>query len=136
LERMIRPRDKRQELVKCSLQESVEQHLHLLFTTSFGEFLADSNFGCGIWDNDFDNVTSDHKLKETIRLSLLNAIKDHEKRLRQVRVEITLQQKEIVTARTNATIKKRIDINVSAVFNSTNEKFNFLDIFFVGPLSY
>lgn len=132
----MHPREKRQELLKCSLQQSVKQHLHLLFTTSFGEFQGDTDFGCGIWDHDFDNVTSAYKLKEMIRQSLVEAIHEHEKRLRQVRVELTLVQEELVASKTTVSVKKRIDITVTAVFQSTNEKFHFLDSFFVGPLSY
>ncbi len=125
-----------QELGKSSLQQSVVQHLHLLLTTSFGEFAGDISFGCGIWDHDFDNVTSAHKLKELIRQSLLNTIQEQEKRLRQVRVEINLQQEESAESKNSKTIKKRIEIGISAILQATNEKFSFRDSFFVGPLSY
>src|ERR1700729_2811448 len=82
----------KKELHKCSLQQSVYQHLHLLITTGFGGFPADESFGCGIWDHDFDNVTSAHKLKEMFKQSLQQSILENEKRLTNVRVEIILRE--------------------------------------------
>src|SRR5450432_101799 len=84
-----------QEHPRSSLQQSVMQHLHLLLTTSFREFPGDENFGCGIWDHDFDHVTSAHKLKELIRQSLLKSIKEQEKRLGSVRAELMIVQEEL-----------------------------------------
>ena len=97
---------------KCTLQQSVIQHLHLLLTTSFGEFPGDERFGCGIWDHDFDNVTSVHKLKEIIRQSLLQTIQEHEKRLGNVRAELTIVQEELPESEGSIRrVKKRIIIS-------------------------
>jgi phage baseplate assembly protein W len=126
----------KQELPRCSMQQSVMQHLHLLLTTSFGEFPADEVFGCGVWDHDFDIVTSAHKLKEMIRLSLMTSITDQEKRLGNVRVEIVLKQEEVPSFQGGRRIKKKIDITVNGILKLTNERFSYRDSFFVGPLSY
>lgn len=120
---------------KCSMQQSVIQHLHLLLTTAFGGFPADERFGCGIWDNDFDNVTSAHKLREYIRETLYESISEQELRLGNVRVEIFLRQEE-VAGQSMRNIKKKIDVTISGVLLLTNEKLSFRDSFFVGPLSY
>ena len=127
---------RQQELPRCSLKESVMQHLHLLLTTGFGEFPGDESFGCGIWDNDFDNVTSAHKLREIIRQSLLQSIQQKEKRLTNVRVDLTLVQQELAGSNGMRRIKKRIDITVTGTLQLTNERIQFRDTFFVGPLSY
>ncbi|MEP7279980.1 MAG: GPW/gp25 family protein [Bacteroidota bacterium] len=132
LERVMR----QQEHPRCSLQQSVTQHLHLLLTTSFGEFPGDENFGCGIWEHDFDNVTSAHKLKELIRQSLLKSIQEQEKRLGNVRVELMILQEEMAEGLNARRVKKRINISVTGVLHSTNEPLVFRDGFFVGPLSY
>lgn len=127
----------RQEHPKISMQQSVLQHLHLLITTAFGEFPADLDFGSSIWDYDFDNVTSAHKLKELIRQSLLLAIQRYEKRLSNIRVELMILQEELQErSRGSSRVKKRIDISVTGILISTNERLNFRDSFFVGPLSY
>jgi len=127
---------RKEELPKCTLQQSVMQHLHLLLTTGFGEFPGDENFGCAIWDNEFDNVSSAHKVKEIIRQSLLQSIQQKEKRLSNIKVELTILQEELPEAGGIKSIKKRIDIIVTGVLQSTNERLQFRDSFFVGPLSY
>jgi|SRR5882757_2475231 len=126
----------KQEHAKCSLQQSVIQHLHLLLITAFGEFPADEGFGCGIWDHDFDNVTSAHKLKEFIRQSLLQSVQLHEPRLSNVRVEILLRQEEVSEGVDRHRVKKKIDVTIAGMLQSTNERLNYRDSFFVGPLSY
>lgn len=125
-----------QENPKCNLQQSVFQHLHLLLTTAFGGFPADERFGCGIWDNDFDNVTSTHKLKELFRQSLLQSIEEQEKRLVNVRVEVILRQEEQQNKEDEIRVKKKIDITITGLLLLTNERLAYRDSFFVGPLSY
>ena len=132
LEKVMR----QQEHPRSTLQQSVTQHLHLLLTTAFGEFPGDERFGCGIWDHDFDNVTSAHKLKELIRQSLMRSIQEQEPRLGHVRVELMIVQEELAEGANSRRIKKRINIAVTGILNSTNEQLVFRDSFFVGPLSY
>ena len=127
---------RKKKLKKCTPQESVMQHLHLLLTTGFGEFPGDENFGCGIWDHEFDNVSSAHKIKEIIRQSLLQAIQKKVKLLGNVRVEVNIIQEEVTEMGRARSIKKRIDIMVTGVLQFTNERLQFRDSFFIGPLSY
>jgi hypothetical protein len=126
----------RKDLDECSLYQSIWQHLNLLLTTSFGEFPADVSFGCDIWDFDFDNITSAHKVKEAIRLSLLQSIIQKEKRLGNVRVELTIVQEELSGTASMRNIKKKIDILIRGTLMAVNEKKEFRFVFFVGPLSY
>ncbi|MEP6747594.1 MAG: GPW/gp25 family protein [Bacteroidota bacterium] len=136
LDQIMYPRDKRENLERCSLSESVKQHLRLLYTTSLSELPGDPEFGCGIWDYDFDSNTSGYKLKEVFRQSLCNTIEKYEKRLRQVRIEIGFHQQEVTSTGQAVSVKKRIDIIVTATYISTNEKFNYRYSFFIGPLSF
>jgi phage baseplate assembly protein W len=126
---------RQEEHPKCSLMESVKHHLHLLVTTAFGEFPEDPGFGCGIWEFDFDNLTSAHKLREYIRESLHASVLKHEQRVGNLRVTIGLRQEE-VAEQESSRVKKRIDVTIAGVLVSTNEPFVYRDSFFVGPLSY
>src|ERR1700753_3993121 len=105
---------KKQEHPKVTMQQSVIQHLHLLLTTAFGEFPADERFGCGIWENDFDNVTSAHKLREYIRQTLHQSIQEQEGRLGNVRVDVLLRQEEL-PGQGMRNIKKKIDVTITGV---------------------
>ena len=126
---------RQEEQPRCSLLDSVKHHLHLLVTTAFGEFPEDPGFGCGIWEFDFDNLTSAHKLREYIRESLLQSVQLHEKRVSSVRVTIGLRQEQIPD-QDSSRVKKKIDVTVNGVLSLTNEPFTYRDSFFVGPLSY
>ena len=120
----------------CSLVQSVAQQLHMILTTSFGEFQPNESFGCAIWDLDFDNITSAHKLKEFIRQSLLKSIQEHERRLENVRVELVVRQEQLVAAAASPIVKKGMEITITGLLRFTNERFIYTDSFFVGPLSY
>lgn len=126
----------KREHPKCSLQQSVVQQLHLVITTAFGELQTDDSFGCSIWDNDFDNLTSGPRLKEIIRQSLLQSISQHEPRLAGTRVELQVEQQELQEEAFGRRVKKRMDVTVSAMLIHTNEPFAYKDSFYIGPLSY
>lgn len=127
---------RKKDLSKCSLQQSVAQNLHLILTTAFGELPIDENFGCSIWDHDFDNMTTGHKNKELIRQSLLTSIQQYEKRLSNIRIDVLLGQEEIIAKINGCRIKKVIRITITGVLKSTNETFKYHDSFYIGPLSY
>jgi phage baseplate assembly protein W len=111
----------KKEHATCTLQQSVAQHLHLIITTAFGELTADENFGCSIWDHDFDNITSVHKIKEFIKQSLLSSVEQYEKRLGDVRIDLMIRQEEVTNQTIGCRIKKKITITVIGWLQSTNE---------------
>ncbi len=121
---------------KCNLKESIAQHLHLIITTSFGEMQQDQEFGCSIWDCDFDNLTASNKIRENIKLSIQQSASKYEQRLENIKVEIYIKEEELITQINGRQVKKRMDVHISAINKLTSEKFNYLDHFFTGPLSY
>lgn len=120
---------------RCPIRQSIAHHLHLLLTTSLGELASNEEFGCRLWDADFDNLTSRSKLKDGLVQALTDAIKKHEPRLQRIRTELQLQQEELA-ADTNKRIKNRLDITITATISGTNEPITYRDHFFISPLSY
>lgn len=120
----------------CTLRQSVAHHLHLIVTTAFGEMRGDADFGNSIWEHDFDNLTTRIKQQEMMKQSLLKAVRNHEKRLDNVQVEVTVKQEELSALSTATRIKKRLDIFISGRLTATSEDIVFRDSFFVSPLSY
>jgi phage baseplate assembly protein W len=121
---------------KCTLQESISQHIHLIITTSFGEMQQDANFGCSIWDSDFDNLTSSNKIRESIKLSIQQSVSKYEQRLESIKVEIHIKEEELQTKINGRQVKKRLNVQITAINKTTSEKFFYEDHFFTGPLSY
>ncbi len=126
----------KQDLHRCTLQQSVNNHIHLILTTTFGEMSNDMNYGCSIWENDFDNLTSNNKIREQIKQSLLKAINKYETRIQNVKVEILIKQEEQQTKLTGKHVKKLLDINITALLVATSERIQYNDRFFTGPFSY
>jgi len=123
-------------LSTCTARQSIAHHIHLILTTSLGELSSNDKFGCGLWDADFDNLSSRSRLKDSLVQALDEAIRTHEPRLEKVRTELQLHQDEISTAGANRRIKNRLDITVSGVLKGTNEPIVYRDHFFISPLSY
>jgi phage baseplate assembly protein W len=126
----------KQDHPRCSLQQSVYQHIHLILTTAFGEMTDDAEYGCWIWENDFDNVTSNNKIREQIKQSLLHAVNKYEPRIQNVKVEILIKQEELPAKINGRHVKKMLDVTISGKLTATKEAIVYNDRFFTGPLSY
>ena len=120
---------------KISLYHSINQHLFLLATTSFGECKFDETYGSEIWEMDFDIMKTDNSLKEFIAETLKKSITMHEKRLKLEDVEVIVNDYNLGTLGKRR-IKKRVSISVKGLILETNRPFIFNNSFFVGPLSY
>ncbi|MBN9384136.1 MAG: GPW/gp25 family protein [Chitinophagaceae bacterium] len=120
----------------CQTKQSIAHHIHLILTTSLGELASDEAFGCGLWDADFDNLSSRSRLKDGLVQALDDAIRSHEPRLEQVRTDLQLQQEELSVPGSNRRIKNRLDITITGIMKGTNEPIIYKDHFFISPLSY
>ena len=125
---------RQKEMPRINLRESISRWLHILFVTRFGECKHDENFGCQIWEHDFENISNMQKFKEELTRSITASVIAHEPRLADVKAEIQIEQVEYVLK--NRRIKIRIGIRVRGTIRKTNEPFVHLENFFVGPLSY
>lgn len=120
----------------CTINESIAHHIHLINTSYFGECTFDEDFGCSIWIIDFDNLKSTNRLKGFIVESLEESLQRIEKRLSNIRVEVKVKQEELFGMESSNRIKKKVDISVKAVVKKTNERFSYVEYFYIGPLSY
>ncbi len=124
------------ELSTCSLKQSVEKCLELIITTRFGEHRSDPDFGCEIWDMDFELIVSTTRWEENLRQSLLKSIITHESRLADVSATVVITDIERFNVFKNFTEqKKRVDIHVAGTVRKTGEPFAFHTNMFLSPLS-
>lgn len=123
-------------LKRVSLEDSIAQHLHLIITTHLGENAYEQNYGCSIWEFDFDNTLTDSRLKDRIKESLIESIALQEKRIGAVDVRVTIAQSEIDSLLDSKRIKKRVDIHITSTIKETGETIKYYEYFFLGPLSY
>ena len=125
---------RKKEQAGISLKESIAAWIHLLLVTRFGEYKDDESFGCQIWEHDFENITNSQKFKEEVQKSILHSVATHEPRLANIRLDIQIDQVEVLLQ--NRRIKIRIGIKITGTIRKTNESFVHVESFFIGPLSY
>jgi len=127
-----RPRN----LSQCTEKESIDQHLELLLTTCPGEHKEDVNYGCKIWDLDFEKVVSLSKWENSFIRYITEAITKYEQRITDLDVRIKFYDtKKVYGFPESTSIRKRVDINIDATIISLNLKCCFFYSLYLGPLS-
>ncbi len=120
----------------CSELQSIDQHIELLLTTCPGEHKFNKEFGCGIWDMDFERVVSRSKWETAFVGHIDRAVRRFEPRLSSISVSISVDDiaKRDYTLQTTA-IKKEVIVTVQAQLSSTGEKCGFQYALYLGPLT-
>lgn len=119
----------------CTELESINQHIELLLTTCPGEHRFDPDFGCRIWELDFNRVVSMDQWKELFTQYVTQALHDYEKRLSDITIAVDIRDVIREEIQDSAMIRKRVDIIVKGVLNSSSEQCAFGFKLFLGPLS-
>ena len=125
---------KGEEHSTCGLHQSIAQRIHLLLVTNLGEFRVDPNFGCIIWEHDFENVSNLNLWKDKMMRYVKDGLEKFEKRLFNCQVIIELSQQEFSGGQELWRIKRRVDIKVNAKIKKTNEAFLFEETLFISPV--
>ena len=121
----------------CSLEDSVRQHIHLIIKTHYHEYRFDANYGCYIWDKDFDNIQSVSKWKDELEDLVLQSLNAYEKRLDNIHVDVQIDEPETGNVRTNPSTRHRtrITIHMQGTIKKTNQSFQHIEHMFFSPLS-
>lgn len=123
-------------LSMCSEKESVEKNLELIITTCPGEDKYDPEFGCKIWDLDFERVVSKSRWEDKFVKHIAEAIRKYEPRVSNVAPRVSFVDTRKDYEFTGVTsIRKRADISIDAVIVSTGKKYCFFYSLYLGPLS-
>lgn len=121
---------------RCTEQESVDQFIELILTTPPGKHRFNPDFGCKIWDLDFQAVSSVEQWTRLFKEYVTEAVSRHEKRLGDILTDIDLQD-VVREDRLSYTvrIRKRADIYISAMLKSTGEPLRLKYTIYLSPLS-
>jgi phage baseplate assembly protein W len=124
------------ELATCDLPRSITKNLELIIMTRFGENRSNPEFGCEIWELDFELIISENLWEEKLRQSLLKSIASHEKRLSHIDIDVKISEIErFHYIKKQPEIKKRVTITLKATIQKTGERFTFDTSLFLSPLS-
>src|SRR4028118_1899609 len=104
------------ELPTCDLDASIQKNLELIILTKFGEHRSNPDFGCEVWDLDFELIVSARLWEEKLRQSLVKSILTHEYRLSNVEITVAITDMEKYNAvKQFVEIKKRVDIHITGL---------------------
>lgn len=125
-----------EEPTMCTELESIDQHIELLLTTCPGEHKFNKNYGCHIWDMDFERVVSREKWENDFKRHIKEAVTKFEPRLKDVIVTIHIEEvaREDKLMKTTA-IKKKVTVLVNSLIVSTNNRCEFKYALYLGPLA-
>ncbi len=124
------------DLQRIDVKRSIHNMIHLITVTSYNEVKHDPHFGTEISNYDFENIYNTHSLRDELKKSILNSIRNNESRLINVNIDLQIDQVEINTRINNKRIKTQIKMVIDGIIDKTNEPFQHMETFFIGPLSY
>lgn len=128
---------KKQRQPRCTLTDSLRQHIHLIIRTHFNESRYDSEYGCMIWEKDFETIRSVDKWKTELLDSFQKALKKYEVRLSNIQIVVNLDDLKVVDPKTRKVVelRRRINLHIEGTILQTNELFQHKEFIFFSPLS-
>jgi predicted component of type VI protein secretion system len=125
-----------QELPTCDMRQSIDSNLNLLIMTRYKEHRGNQDFGCEIWDRDFELIPNKGLWEEKLRQSLLKSVIQYETRLSNIEIIVTISQVEKNQLfRETSEVKNKVEIRLNGVIKKTGEKHNFHTNLYLSPLS-
>jgi len=125
-----------QDLDKQDVGASISQYIELIIFTRYGEHRFKPDFGCEIWDLDFELIISESMWEEKLRQSLLRSITRYEQRIYDVSINVHIKEvNKFYPLRNVSEIKKKVEIIVSGKMQQTGENYVFTTSLFLSPLS-
>jgi phage baseplate assembly protein W len=118
----------------CPLKHSIAQNLHLIISSYRGEAAYSDEFGCSLWDEEF-NIQLNIRWKENLCDSLRQAIQLFEKRLQLQDVKASMEEQSELMSKENLRVRRCLHIEIRGTIKKTNEQFTFRDTIFISPLS-
>ncbi|MBS7566722.1 GPW/gp25 family protein [Mucilaginibacter sp. Bleaf8] len=127
---------KGQDLETQDIGTSISEYIELIIFTRFGEHRYQPDFGCEIWDLDFELIISESIWEEKLRQSLLRSITKYEQRIYDVHIDVHISEiNKFYPLRNVTEIKKQVEIVVRAKVHKTGENYRFSIALFLSPLS-
>ncbi|MEM6816861.1 MAG: GPW/gp25 family protein [Bacteroidota bacterium] len=122
----------------CSRQESIAQFIMLIITSKYGELPGSDDFGSEIWELEFLQLANAHSWEERVKESIEKAIVKYEKRLKEVKVTVSLDKVEDIDMKSTTKsygVRKQAKIFVNGIMKGTDQHFNFNTKIFISPIS-
>jgi phage baseplate assembly protein W len=118
----------------CTFKHSIAQNLHLIISTYRGESAFSDEFGCSLWDEEF-NMQLNLRWKENLCESLKQAVAKFEKRLQMQEVKVSLEEMNEYFGRDGLRVRRCLHVEIRGIIKKTNEVFHFRGAIYISPLA-
>ena len=127
---------KKQRHALIDLKQAVSDYIHLILKTHLTELRYDYNFGCYVWDQDYENIQSISKWEDEMENQMKSSIAQYEKRLENLLVKIKVEEPSLNEENSNipTRFKRRIKIEVSGELWKIKQQFLSRDYIYFSPL--
>lgn len=128
--------ERNSELPECNLGTSIAQNIFLIISSKYNEHRFDPDYGCEIWEKDFELITNPIKWQEDVNKSIVSSLARYEPRLERINVDTVVTEQPHFNSTTRVrSIKKKIIVNVRGVIRATGEPFAYSPQLFISPIS-
>lgn len=125
-----------QDMDSQDLGGSISQYIELIIYTRYGEHRYQPDFGCEIWELDFELIVSESMWEEKLRQSLLRSITKYEQRIYNIQIEVKIKEvNKFYPLRNITEVKKQVEIIVKGTVQQTGENYFFSTSLYLSPLS-
>lgn len=121
---------------KCSVNESIAQNIMMIITCRYGEVAGKSDFGCEIWELEFNQLIKIHEWEDIVESSILKSVSKYEKRIKNVKIKVSLKEvDDDIRSKSYSQVKRKAIINIAGNLIDRDDVFNFNTSIYVSPLS-
>ena len=124
------------DLPTASLGTSIAQNIFLIVSARYQEHRFDPEFGCEIWEKDFETITNQAVWQEQVNRSIVHSLRRYERRLDGIEVDVRITEQPYHNPTTGVhSIKKKIMVTVKGIIKATGEPFSFSPQLYLSPIS-
>lgn len=124
------------DLPACNLGTSIAQNIFLIISARYGEHRFDPEFGCEIWEKDFETIVNPALWQEQVNRSIVKSLRQYERRLENIDVDVRITEQPYRNPDTGVqSIKKKVVVTVQGVIKATGEPFAFSPQLYISPIS-
>lgn len=126
---------KGKELEDASLVESIITNCSLLINSRFNSHRYDFNYGCNIWEKDFELLSTNSKWEEEMVDSISKSIQKNEPRLERINISTKYAEEIVRNSRTQARyFRMNIQIHINGFIKSIGEPFYYKKTLYLSPI--
>ena len=123
-------------VTQVGLKESINQHIELMLQTHYGEHKGDEDFGCLLWEMEFEAPLLIAGHHDGIASAVKQTISRREKRIGEITVKAVVAE-DIVVNRffERPSARRKVSLHIQAVLEESGDPYDFSTEIYINPLT-